>query len=122
MDDDLIRRAGVVVVDYKEGAKVRGNRTCIEETILTINKVEAGELISSQIADENIVELGHLLTHSQANQYATNDELASRIRASGDVTIFKSVGVGVQDVAIAHAMVDRAREKGVGTVIDNYGL
>ena len=122
MDDDLIRRAGVVVVDYKEGAKVCRSRTWIETTGLTVNKAEAGELISSHIADGNIVELGHLVTHSQTSQYATNDELASRIRASGDVTIFKSVGVGVQDVAIAHAVVDRAREKGVGTVIDNYGL
>ena len=41
-------------------------------------------------------------------------------RAGGDVTIFKSVGVGVQDVAIACAVVDRAIQEGIGRTIEGY--
>lgn len=39
---------------------------------------------------------------------------------AGDVTIFKSVGVGIQDAAIARAVVDCAKQHGIGTVVDNY--
>ena len=42
------------------------------------------------------------------------------MRASGEVTIFKSVGVGVQDVAIACAVVDRAVREGFGKTIEGY--
>ncbi|RDB21964.1 Ketimine reductase mu-crystallin [Hypsizygus marmoreus] len=38
----------------------------------------------------------------------------------GPITIFKSVGVGLQDVAIACAVVRKAREMGVGVVVPGY--
>ncbi len=45
-------------------------------------------------------------------------EIVDRVRKAGDVTIFKSVGVGVQDVAIAVAVVQRAEKNGFGTTVD----
>jgi ornithine cyclodeaminase/alanine dehydrogenase-like protein (mu-crystallin family) len=36
-------------------------------------------------------------------------------RAAGDVTIFKSLGLAVEDVAAAHLVYQRARQQGVGT-------
>ncbi|KAJ3018982.1 hypothetical protein NUW54_g204 [Trametes sanguinea] len=38
----------------------------------------------------------------------------------GDVTIFKSVGVGVQDAAIACAVVERAVKEKIGVVVEDY--
>ena len=67
------------------------------------------------------MEVGQLLDFKHPS-WTERPDIVQDVRQSGDITIFKSVGVGVQDVAIAHAVVDRAREKGVGTVIDNYGL
>lgn len=42
------------------------------------------------------------------------------MQTSGDVTIFKSVGVGVQDVAVACAVVERAVKEKIGVVVDAY--
>jgi len=42
------------------------------------------------------------------------------VRAAGDVTIFKSVGVGVQDVAIASAVASRAERENIGTIVADY--
>lgn len=67
VEDELIRRAGVVVVDSKEA--------CSQE---------AGELISAGVGSEGVVELGELFGKDA-------EEVRSRIQASGDVTIFKSV-------------------------------
>ena len=39
---------------------------------------------------------------------------------TGPITMFKSVGVGLQDVAIACAVVDKAEELGIGTRVDGY--
>ncbi|OBZ73270.1 Ketimine reductase mu-crystallin [Grifola frondosa] len=104
IDSDLVKRAGKVVVDYKEA--------CLQE---------AGELISAQCTPSDLVELGDLFTYSeQTNVWSTRDNLAGEIRASGDVTIFKSVGVGVQDVAIACAVVKRAEEENIGVLVQEY--
>lgn len=40
----------------------------------------------------------------------------------GRITIFKSVGVGLQDVAIAAAVVERAGVMGVGVVLGGYDI
>jgi ornithine cyclodeaminase/alanine dehydrogenase-like protein (mu-crystallin family) len=63
VDDELIRRAGTIVVDSKEAC---GH--------------EAGELLSAGIRDDGMVELGTLLD-------------GQRRRVEGDVTIFKSVSL-----------------------------
>lgn len=68
VDDELIRRAGVVVVDSKEACRQ-----------------EAGELISAGIGSEGMVELGELCCEEV-------EDVRGRMGASGgDVTIFKSV-------------------------------
>lgn len=84
-----------------------------------VSQKEAGELIAANVPDTSLVEIGELFTANQDAQFTwtPNEALVSKVRASGDVTIFKSVGVGVQDVAIASAVVDRAQADGVGTVL-----
>ncbi|KIP03692.1 hypothetical protein PHLGIDRAFT_228274 [Phlebiopsis gigantea 11061_1 CR5-6] len=106
VDTALIRRAGKVVVDYKAGAAI-----------------EAGELIDAEFAPADVVELGELLaaaSSESAPAWTANHHVVEDVRSAGDVTIFKSVGVGVQDVAIAQAVVQKAQRIGLGTVIEDY--
>ena len=55
-----------------------------------------------------------------ASHWTPRKELVREVRASGDVTIFKSVGLGVQDVAIACAVVAVAEKENVGNIIADY--
>lgn len=93
---------------------------------------EAGELIDAHIKPEQMTEIGELVPMDEHGQVALipYHELLSEKRArihkldfAGPVTIFKSVGIGLQDVAIASAIVDKALlfgEKKIGTVIEDY--
>ncbi|KDQ57877.1 hypothetical protein JAAARDRAFT_176968 [Jaapia argillacea MUCL 33604] len=99
IDSILVRRAGKVVVDSRDA--------CLRE---------AGELILAGIKGDGMVELGEL----DIAEKEGDKELVEKVKKGGDVTIFKSVGVGVQDVAIASAVVKRAEELGLGTKIDDY--
>lgn len=67
-------------------------------------KREAGELLSTPA--ERLTELGQLCLGGETYQ-----------RLSGQRTVFKSVGVGIQDVAIARLVVDKAQEVKVGMLI-----
>ncbi|MGK2853893.1 MAG: ornithine cyclodeaminase family protein [Microbacteriaceae bacterium] len=39
-------------------------------------------------------------------------------RSEDDITLFNSVGIGLQDLATAHVLVQRATERGIGTNLD----
>ena len=70
--------------------------------------------------DDALVEIGKLATLAEEpDDDGTLSWLPvpSAVSAvlSPDITIFKSVGVGLQDVAIASAVVNKAVELGVGT-------
>jgi ornithine cyclodeaminase len=92
VDVDVIRRASVILVDSKEA--------CAKE---------AGELIFVGLGDEptlhdKVIEVGEVTS-------------GAKVLGEGgkDLTIFKSVGVGVQDVAIASLVLTKARKIGAGT-------
>lgn len=114
IDKELVDRAGIVIVDSKDA--------CI---------VEAGELICAGVHQDRMMELGELVEfqarsmtlageHEVVREYAIAEEKCQLIQNSGDVTIFKSVGVGIQDVAIASLVVRLAEERGLGTRIQAY--
>ncbi|CUA69016.1 hypothetical protein RSOLAG22IIIB_08267 [Rhizoctonia solani] len=87
--------------------KRAGRRIVVDEVKSCL--VEAGELIEAVITEEELVEIGMLVR-------AGAMEAVERIRQAGNVTVFKSVGVGAQDVAIAALMVELAEKDGkVGT-------
>ena len=74
--------------------------------------LEAGELIVAGLCPEDMREIGELVGM---------DSEAPPLDFSGDrVTIFKSVGLGVQDVAIAKFVVDLAERKGIGCNLNSY--
>ncbi len=97
VEDDLIKRAGKILVDSREA--------CAHE---------AGELISAGISPENMVEVGDIV---EINGEGVPDRMMM-MKSAGDVSIFKSVGIGLQDTAIAHLVVENAVANGVGTRVD----
>ncbi|WOO86055.1 Ketimine reductase mu-crystallin [Vanrija pseudolonga] len=94
VEDELIQRAGTILVDSAEAC---GH--------------EAGEL--QNVAEDKLVEIGAVVT-------GTAEAKALLSRFTSDVTIFKSVGLGVQDVAIASLVLDQAEAKGLVSKIDDY--
>jgi ornithine cyclodeaminase/alanine dehydrogenase-like protein (mu-crystallin family) len=94
VETSLIRRAGLLIVDSRSACMV-----------------EAGELIAALVRPEDVHEVGELVG---AGGLPLPD-------LSGDrVTIFKSVGLGVQDVAIAKLVVDLAENRGIGCKLNSY--
>ena len=93
LDDEVIRRSSAVVVDSLEQAKI-----------------EAGELVSAVekglLAWEGVCELRHVVTG--------NRHLRS---GSEDITLFKSLGIAIEDVAAAAVVYEKARVRGIGREI-----
>jgi ornithine cyclodeaminase/alanine dehydrogenase-like protein (mu-crystallin family) len=83
---------------------------------------EAGELITAGLAPSDVVEIGELLHLDGDMGYTVDPERSAALRGSSEVSIFKSVGVGVQDVAIAAYIVEKAEEMGLGVQVADYDL
>lgn len=95
VEEALVKRAGVVLVDSREACSH-----------------EAGELQGMQ--DDQLVELGEVVDE------ATHAQAAKKVNDTGDVTIFKSVGLGVQDVAITAVVLQEAERMGLGQTVPDY--
>ncbi|EIW78001.1 NAD(P)-binding protein [Coniophora puteana RWD-64-598 SS2] len=92
---ELVHRAGPVIVETAEAALA-----------------EAGELIEAGYERENVVEIGKLIN--------SGEERRSFYSRAVDVTIFKSVGIGLQDVAIASLVVKKAKELGWSLLFKSF--
>lgn len=94
IDTSLIARAAIVAADYQPA--------CL---------AEAGEYIKAVkenvIRPESIVSIGDIIAGRRSGR--TDDR---------QITVFKSVGISAQDVAVAKLVFDRAVQKGVGKVVD----
>ncbi len=90
LDDEVIKRASFIAVDSLDQARI-----------------EAGELVTA-------VEKG-LLTWERVRElrYVINGEMPGRASAE-EITLFKSLGLALEDVAAAAVVYQRARECGVG--------
>lgn len=109
---DLLARTGGAQAGRKYSIVVDSRKAAL---------TEAGELIAANVSPEGVVELGELVTE-KGDDIAFNQEGIDAVRSAGDITIFKSVGVGVQDVAIASIVVRRAEELGLGTSVKGFGV
>ena len=68
---------------------------------------EAGDLLLAGFGEERIAaELGEVLVGSHPGRATT-----------GELTVFKSLGLGVEDLAAAELVVRKAREQGAGTEV-----
>jgi len=97
LDTEAVRRARLFV-DRRESA---------------LN--ESGDFLIARgegaIGDDHILgELGDVLTGKCAGR-----------RSREDITLFESLGIAVEDLAAAHYLDRRAREKGVGTLVELGG-
>ena len=86
---------------------------------------EAGELIEAGVDfEKEVVEIGEVVEFGEGGDVVFG---GGGLRGGGEVgcggggiTMFKSVGVGLQDVAMACAVVQKAEEMGLGTRLDGY--
>ncbi|KAI9028216.1 hypothetical protein CLU79DRAFT_738267 [Phycomyces nitens] len=92
VDADTVKRAETIVVDS-----------------ISACASEAGELVKSSKPDQ-WVEIGEVVSSSDLQEKAT--------KARDTITLFKSVGISVQDSAIAGLMNKRAKEAGLGDIVD----
>ena len=92
VETSLIHRADLLMVDSRSACML-----------------EAGEFIAAGVRPEDLREVGELV--------GTDLEAPP----PGDrITIFKSVGLGIQDVAVAELVVDLAEKRGVGCRLNSY--
>ncbi len=91
VETTLIRRA-------RRGVFVDSITACLEE---------AGEIIEARLDEGSLYEIGTLIDDPPT----WKDDI---------VTIFKSVGLGLQDVTIATRVLEKAEAMGIGTLIENY--
>ncbi|MEU9881795.1 ornithine cyclodeaminase family protein [Streptomyces phaeochromogenes] len=91
VDTEVVRRAAAVVVDDPETAAAHAGPV--------VDALRAGTLTR-----QDLVPLGEVLTGRREG------------RTTGrDIVYYNSVGVGVQDAAAAWAVIDAARDQGVGS-------
>jgi ornithine cyclodeaminase len=130
VDTDLVKRA---TSRHFEGHESNVKPFLLVDSWDACSK-EAGELIKANIVRDDVRELGELLPRDPSGRLDfahLNAILLSKQTSepvivdcepdfTDPVIIFKSVGIGLQDVAIASAVVQKAEELGVGTIVDGY--
>ncbi|KAI6149859.1 NAD-binding protein [Pisolithus tinctorius] len=98
VDCGLINRAEMIVVDSIKACAI-----------------EAGELIAAGLSVGEMIEIGRLVEESDCRDGPGEVQMRK-----GDVTVFKSVGIGLQDVAIARYVVSKAESLGIGTTVVDF--
>lgn len=92
-DTEVFRRAAVVTVDSKEQARL-----------------EAGDFVAPMNAGvlqwSDVLEFAPVLVGKYPGRESPHD-----------ITIFKSLGLGIEDVALAAKIVDLAKQQGIGRTI-----
>lgn len=110
------KEGGAIIVDTVSG--------CLKE---------AGEVIQAKLMPDQVVELGELFMlkrdaekrmkdGGQKAESGCNFQENSGMRewmTRGNV-IYKSVGLGLMDVVVGNELIVKARERGIGTTIDDF--
>ncbi|WWC66909.1 uncharacterized protein I206_100816 [Kwoniella pini CBS 10737] len=81
--------------------------------------IESGELIDAKIEKEDLIELGEVLNEEGQN----NDKkkiVLDKVGGEEGIIIFKSVGLGIQDVAITKLVLEEAERLNLGSIVENY--
>ncbi len=94
IDPETFARSSRIVVDTREG--VFG---------------EAGDAVAAKdvVKPEDVAELAELVTGKAAGR-----------QSSEEITLFKSVGTGIQDIALAQLVFRNAKARGIGTDIGAF--
>src|SRR5207237_3253503 len=94
VDAETIRRCNLIVVDSRDQARLEAGEF--------VQPLEAGTLRWSDVRELGPVIVGRY--HGRAHPQ--------------DITLFKSLGIAIEDVAVAGKVYARALEANAGTVID----
>ncbi|KAK7440617.1 hypothetical protein VKT23_016965 [Stygiomarasmius scandens] len=109
VDKDLVMRAVNKGGSTEPRLLVDSVHACFEE---------AGELIDAGLKEDQMVEIGKVVVERRQSGKTLEHRTEVAMPEpdfKGPITLFKSVGVGLQDVAIACAVVDKADElRGAG--------
>jgi ornithine cyclodeaminase len=92
-DPELIK-ASRVIVEYREQA--------LQEAGDLVMAINSGEITEAAIAGD----LGEVVTGAKPGRSSADE-----------ITIFKSIGVAIEDVSVAAFVYERAASRGVGTVV-----
>jgi ornithine cyclodeaminase/alanine dehydrogenase-like protein (mu-crystallin family) len=122
VDKELVLRA---VSDFASESRLEGN----SQGMLLVDsrpvcQIEAGDIISAGVGEDSMVEIGELCSRRASTGVpgVSKVEFQGERTSQGPITLFKSVGLGIQDVAIACAVVKRAEEMEIGTYIKDYDV
>ena len=94
VDVDTVRKANRVVVDSKDQARIEAGDLHFA--------IEAGALNWA-----SVLELGHVV----AGRFKGRE-------SDSEITLFKSLGIGIEDLATAAKVYAKAREKGLGKMLE----
>jgi alanine dehydrogenase len=107
------------------GAPPRPSHREIDHDVLARSRVVVD---NREVALHESGAIRHALDHGGLDRTATLDELGEVIAGQapgrsgdGQITLYNSVGLGIQDLATARLMVTIARRKGLGRAIDLAG-
>jgi len=85
---------------------------------------EAGEVIQAGIGAEQLVEVGELLMVKKAAmkeiEMGGQGELGLKKWLESGNVIYKSVGLGLMDLCVGEDLISLARDRGIGTTIDDF--
>ncbi|KAI4937662.1 hypothetical protein J4E85_000097 [Alternaria conjuncta] len=89
----------------------------VYQTLITVDSIkgcmdEAGELVAAGLKPEQMLEVGKV-------DGLRKDDGVQKWLEEGFV-VYKSVGVGIMDIAIGRALMELAAEKGVGVHLDSF--
>jgi ornithine cyclodeaminase len=101
VDEKTINRASIIIVDSKDASSK-----------------EAGELIQQKVMTtrpQRVLEVGEFL--NEDGRMLNQDNYKKIEPPAGDLTIFKSVGIAVQDVSIATHVTEKAEQMGLGSLV-----
>ena len=95
VDDVTIQRSGIFIDSYNCSLKEAGDLIIpLQKGIISENDIKA--------------DLGELILEKKKGRESEND-----------ITYFKSVGMAVQDIAVARVLEEKANDKGLGIILDN---
>lgn len=125
VEETLVKRAvpGTQSIDDQQVSQVLivdSRSACMQE---------AGDLLKAGADPASILEIGELISRKRGQSQQQlevsspmySEKSSHPVSFTGPITMFKSVGVGLQDVIIAKEVVSHAKNTmGVGTLIERY--
>jgi alanine dehydrogenase len=94
VDLEVIKRCNRITIDHKEQGHI-----------------EAGDFVEALkehvLSWKNITELGRVITHRDIGRESPDQ-----------ITLFKSLGIGLEDIVVAHRVFMKAKDAGIGKWLD----